>query len=136
MAVTVQRAARPKHEFEALDLDAADKDGNPVIPDNAHARLASPQLNNGAQILRRAYSYNDSTNFYIERWPPWPADRVRRGADVRRAPARPAQEASFRSTKLAKLDIMNQFTTRRQRDLRVPAGRATGSYIGAALFDA
>ncbi|MBL3950290.1 deferrochelatase/peroxidase EfeB, partial [Bacteroides thetaiotaomicron] len=59
-----------KQEFEALDLDAVDKDGNSVIPDNAHARLASPQVNNGAQILRRAYSYNDSANFYIERWPP------------------------------------------------------------------
>ena len=28
-------------EFDALDLDAADKGGNPLIPDNAHVRLAT-----------------------------------------------------------------------------------------------
>jgi len=28
-------------EFDALDLDATDKDGNPLIPDNAHVRLAT-----------------------------------------------------------------------------------------------
>ena len=60
-----------QREFESLDLDAADKDGNPVIPNNSHAHLAAAETNNDAQILRRAYSYNDSTGFYIERWPPW-----------------------------------------------------------------
>jgi hypothetical protein len=36
-----------------LDLNASDKDGNPVIPDSAHVRLANAATNGGAQILRR-----------------------------------------------------------------------------------
>ena len=60
-----------KHEFDPLDLDATDKDGNPVIAENAHVRLAAAASNDGAQILRRPYSYNDGVNFTAERWPPW-----------------------------------------------------------------
>ena len=48
-----------------------DKDGNPVIPENAHVRLAAATNNDGAQILRRPYSYNEGVNFTAERWPPW-----------------------------------------------------------------
>lgn len=127
-----------KQEFEPLDLDAVDTDGNPVIPDNSHARLASPQLNNGAQILRRAYSYNDSTNFYIERWPPWRQQTeydaglmfVAHQCDPRRGFI-PINE------KLAKMDIMNQFTTHVGSAIfACPPGAQPGSYIGAALFEA
>ena len=61
-----------KHkEFDALDLDATDKDGNPIIAENSHVRLAAAASNDGAQILRRPYSYTDGVNFTAERWPPW-----------------------------------------------------------------
>ena len=60
-----------KHEFDPLDLNTNDKDGNPVIPDSAHVRLAAAASNDGAQVLRRPYSYNDGVNFTAERWPPW-----------------------------------------------------------------
>lgn len=33
--------------------------GAPVIPADAHIRLANPQLNDGQRILRRGYSYSD-----------------------------------------------------------------------------
>ncbi len=59
------------HETDPLDLEAEDKDGNPILPANAHARLSAAAENDGAQILRRAYSYNDGVGFYAERWPPW-----------------------------------------------------------------
>ena len=58
-------------EHDPLDLDRADKDGNPLIADNAHVRLGAAAVNDGAQILRRAYSYNDGVSFTAERWPPW-----------------------------------------------------------------
>jgi deferrochelatase/peroxidase EfeB len=45
-------------EFDTPDL-AAKKDGEYVIPINAHIRLASPESNNGQKILRRGYSYTD-----------------------------------------------------------------------------
>ena len=60
-----------KGEFDPLDLGANDEDGNPVVPDSAHVRLAAAASNGGAQILRRPYSYNDGVDFTAERWPPW-----------------------------------------------------------------
>ena len=127
-----------KDEFEALDLDAADKDGNPVIPDNSHARLASPQVNNGAQILRRAYSYNDSTSFYIERWPPWRQQTEYDAGLMFVAHQRDPRKGFIPiNEKLSKLDIMNQFTTHVGSAIfACPPGAQPGSYIGAALFDA
>ena len=60
-----------KTETDALPLDANDKDGNPLIAQNAHVRLANASTTNGAQILRRSYSYNDGVSLVAERWPPW-----------------------------------------------------------------
>jgi deferrochelatase/peroxidase EfeB len=60
-----------KSEKDALDLDATDKDGNYVIAENAHVRMAAAATNDGSQILRRPYSCNDGVNFTAERWPPW-----------------------------------------------------------------
>ena len=48
-----------KHEFDAVNLDAKNSDGTPVIPLNAHIRLASHATNNGIRVLRRGYSYTD-----------------------------------------------------------------------------
>jgi deferrochelatase/peroxidase EfeB len=127
-----------KTEFEALDLDAVDQDGNPVIPDNSHARLAAPQTNNGAQILRRAYSYNDSTNFYIERWPPWRQQTEYDAGLMFVAHQRDPRHGFIPiNEKLSKMDIMNQFTTHVGSAIfACPPGARPGSYIGAALFEA
>jgi len=48
-----------KNEFDPPDLAAKDGQGHPVIPLNAHIRLAAPETNNGQKILRRGYSYTD-----------------------------------------------------------------------------
>ncbi len=125
-----------KNEFDALDLDAMDGDGNPVIPDNAHVRLAAAASNGGAQVLRRAYSYNDGVNFTAERWPPW-----RQGMeydaglfflcyqrDPRTGFIRIFQEMS-------KLDALNQFTTHvASAVFAVPPGVSKGGFIGEGLF--
>ena len=60
-----------RNEFSGLDLQQRDAQGNLVIPDTAHVRLAAPETNNGAVILRRAFSYNNGTTPFVERWPPW-----------------------------------------------------------------
>jgi deferrochelatase/peroxidase EfeB len=60
-----------KDENEPLGLDRNDADENPIIPENAHVRLANAAANGSAEILRRGYSYNDGVNFTAERWPPW-----------------------------------------------------------------
>ncbi|HEY6579407.1 MAG TPA: Dyp-type peroxidase, partial [Rhizomicrobium sp.] len=59
------------NEFDAVDLTATGKDGNPVMPLNSHVRLATAASNDGARILRRPYSYNDGVSYTAERWPPW-----------------------------------------------------------------
>ena len=48
-----------KTEFDTPNLSAKAANGSPVIPLNAHIRLASPDTNGGQKILRRGYSYTD-----------------------------------------------------------------------------
>jgi len=47
-------------EYDPVDLDAR-KGGAPVIPADAHIRLASPSSNGSQRILRRGYSYSEPT---------------------------------------------------------------------------
>ncbi|NIZ91025.1 iron uptake transporter deferrochelatase/peroxidase subunit [Kineococcus rubinsiae] len=46
-------------EFDPLDLDRTAPSGEPVIDVKAHVRLAAPETNGGAKLLRRGYSYTD-----------------------------------------------------------------------------
>ena len=48
-----------KEEFDEPDFEARNADGDLVIGEDAHIRLASPEHNNGLRILRRGYSYTD-----------------------------------------------------------------------------
>lgn len=45
-------------EHDAVNL-AAEQDGKPVIPMDAHIRLAAPAENNGTRLLRRGFSFTD-----------------------------------------------------------------------------
>jgi deferrochelatase/peroxidase EfeB len=47
-------------EYAPIDLNAV-RGGEPVIPADAHVRLASPQYNGQQRILRRGYSYSEGT---------------------------------------------------------------------------
>jgi deferrochelatase/peroxidase EfeB len=49
------------HEFDPPDLDALHGTA-PVIPLDAHIRLAAPSTNAGKKILRRGYSYTDGND--------------------------------------------------------------------------
>jgi deferrochelatase/peroxidase EfeB len=46
-------------EFDPVDLSAHSATGAPVIPADAHIRLAGPASNDGQRILRRGYSFTD-----------------------------------------------------------------------------
>lgn len=126
-----------KNEFDAVDLKEEDKDGNPVIPENSHVRLSNQASNNGAQILRRSYSYNDGTNFYIERWPPWRQEtEYDAGLIFMAHQSDPRTGFIPINDRLAKFDMMNQFTTHvGSAVFAVPPGARPGSYIGAGLFE-
>jgi deferrochelatase/peroxidase EfeB len=123
-------------EFDALDLARNDSDGNPVIPQNAHVRLAAPGSNGGAQILRRPYSYNDGVTFTAERWPPW-----RQGMEFDAGLLFLAYQSDPRSgfikiyEPMSKLDALNQFTTHVASGLYAcPGGVSSGEFIGQRLF--
>lgn len=127
-----------RHEFDKVDLSANDKDGNPLIPENSHVRLSNRDNNNGAQILRRSYSYNDSTNFYVERWPPWRQETEYDAGLIFIAHQRDPRTGFIPiNEKLSKFDMMNQFTTHVGSAIfACPPGAKKGSFIGAGLFEA
>ena len=56
------RAARPSDEFDPIDFTSIGPDGKPLVDAKAHVRLAHPEQNNGAKILRRGYSFVDGTD--------------------------------------------------------------------------
>ncbi len=49
-------------EFDAPDLQARDAAGEPVIPVDAHVRLAHPDVNGGVRLLRRGYNFVDGSD--------------------------------------------------------------------------
>ena len=126
------------NEFAPLDLDAVDKDGNPVIPENSHVRLGAPAANDGAQILRRAYSYDNGLAFIAERWPPW-----RQGMQIDAGLLFICYQRDPRTgfvkifENMAKFDMMNQFVTHIGGGLfACPRGAMAGRFVGQGLFEA
>jgi deferrochelatase/peroxidase EfeB len=51
-----------REEFEELDFGILDGKGEPAIDQYSHVRLASPQQNDGIEILRRGYNFTDGTD--------------------------------------------------------------------------
>ncbi|MBV8399644.1 MAG: Dyp-type peroxidase, partial [Acetobacteraceae bacterium] len=120
------------------NLSPMDEEGNPVIPEDAHIRLGSAETNGGAQILRRAYSYNDGVSFIAERWPPW-----RQGMQYDAGLFFLAYQRDPRTgfiqiyANMAMLDALNQFTTHVGSGLfACPPGVREGEFIGQKLLDA
>jgi len=123
-------------EFDVADLNAVDADGNPFIAENSHLRLATAATNDGAQILRRSYSYNDGVNFTAERWPPW-----RQGMEYNAGLLFICYQRDPRTgfikifDKMSKFDMMNQFVTHIGGGLfACPGGAKDGEFIGQRLF--
>ncbi len=127
-----------KSEFDPLDLDATDKDGNPVIGENSHVRLGSAATTDGAEILRRAYSYNDGLNFVAERWPPWHQGLEYDAGLFFICYQRDPRSGFVRIYDgMSKLDLLNQYATHVGGGLfLIPPGTGgPGGYIGQSLFE-
>jgi deferrochelatase/peroxidase EfeB len=127
-----------KDEFAPLGLDRTDEDGNPVIPEHAHVRLANTATTGAAEILRRGYSYNDGVGFTAERWPPWrQAMEFDAGLFFVCYQRDPRTGFVKIFENMAKFDMLNQFVTHVGGGLfACPGGAATGEYIGQGLFTA
>jgi len=126
------------HEFEPLKLEATDAEGNYVIPENSHTRLGAPQLNDGAQILRRAYSYDNGVAHIAERWPPWRQGMMMDAGLMFLAWQRDPRSGFVKIFEnMAKFDMMNQFVTHIGSGLfACPPGARPGGFIGEGLFRA
>jgi len=125
------------NEFDPLDLDAAGEDGDPVIPESAHVRLAAPVSNDGVQILRRPYSFNDGADFTIERWPPWHQGIAYDAGLFFVCYQRDPRTGFIKIfSKLAKFDMLNQFVTHTGGGLfACPGGVAPGEFVGQRLIE-
>jgi deferrochelatase/peroxidase EfeB len=125
-----------QRERDPLDLDAVDKDGNPVISENAHVRLAAPESNDGAQVLRRGYSYDNGVAYIAERWPPWRQSTTFDAGLLFVCYQRDPRTGFSRIfEKMAKFDMLNQFTTHVGSGLfACPPGARPGEFIGQRLF--
>ena len=124
-------------EAEPLRLDAVDGDGEPLTPENAHVRLAAPQTNGGAQILRRSYSYDNGVSYVAERWPPW-----RQGMELDAGlmficyQRDPRTGFSKIFERMSKFDMLNQFVTHVGGGVfAVLPGARTGDVLGRTLFE-
>jgi deferrochelatase/peroxidase EfeB len=127
-----------KNEFDPIDLDAKDANGDPLIPENSHVRIAHETSMAGAKVLRRSYSYNDGANITAERWPPW-----RQGMEFDAGLIFICYQRDLAAgfinifQKMSRFDMMNQFVTNvGGAHFAVPAGAPEGEFIGQKLFEA
>jgi len=124
-------------ETAPLDLSAIGPDGDPVIPENAHARLGAPALNGGMQMLRRSYSYSGGVSYVAERWPPW-RQAMEYDAGLLFIAYQKDPRTAFIPIfeRMSRLDALNQFTTHVGSGIfACPGGIEKGSYIGQGLLE-
>ena len=124
-------------ELGPLDLEANDHDGNPVVAENAHVRLGAPRNNDGAQILRRAYSYDNGVSLVAERWPPWHQGMELDAGLLFICYQRDPRTGFIKIfDKMSRFDMLNQFVTHVGGGLfACPGGVQAGRYVGQGLFE-
>ncbi|MFI9029794.1 iron uptake transporter deferrochelatase/peroxidase subunit [Streptomyces sp. NPDC053560] len=113
-------------EHTPMDLNKTGRDGSPVIPADAHARIAAPESNQGAAMLRRPFSYHDG--FRDDGAPDagllfmaWQADPLRAFTQIQR--------------KLDRGDALSPFLRHEASGLyAVPAVEPSG-YVGQPLLE-
>jgi len=112
-------------EFEPLPLDA-ERSGHPVIPPDAHVRLASAKENDGARILRRGYSFTDGVDESL--------GELEAGLFFISFQRHPEQFVAIQR-RLGSLDALNEYIKHVGSALfAVPPGAPPGGYVGEGLL--
>ncbi len=126
------------HEFDPIDLDAVDADGNPLIAEHAHVRMAAAASNDGAQMLRRSYSYNDGVSFVAERWPPWRQGMMYDAGLLFMCYQRDPRTSFIKIFgPMSQFDMLNQYATHVGSGVfACPGGLRPGEFLGQRLFEA
>jgi deferrochelatase/peroxidase EfeB len=111
-------------EFTEPDMTATDAGGSALIPERSHVRLAHPDVNGGARILRRGYNFVDGNT-----------DLGRLDAGLFFLSYQRTPEQFVRIQRSLSADIMGEYLRHVGSGLwAVPPGAAPGSYVGAGLF--
>jgi deferrochelatase/peroxidase EfeB len=112
-------------EFEPLPLEAQ-RNGHPLIPRDAHVRLASASENDGAKILRRGYSFTDGVDESL--------GELEAGLFFISFQRDPEQFVAIQR-RLGRFDALNEYIKHVGSALfAVPPGAKPGGYIGEQLL--
>ncbi len=113
-------------EFESLDLEA-EKGGKPVIPVDAHVRLASASANNGERILRRGYSFTDGVDESL--------GELEAGLFFIAFQRDPERQFVAIQRRLGSSDALNEYIKHvGSAVFAVPPGARSGGYVGETLL--
>jgi deferrochelatase/peroxidase EfeB len=114
-------------EFDPLPLDVKGDDGKPVIPINAHVRLASAQENEGVRILRRGFSFTDGVDQSL--------GELEAGLFFIAYQRDPEKQFVVLQRKIGVHDALNEYIQHvGSAVFAVPAGIQPGGYVGEALL--
>jgi deferrochelatase/peroxidase EfeB len=113
-------------EFDPLDLDA-EAEGQPVIPANAHVRIASAQENEGVRILRRGYSFTDGVDEAL--------GELEAGLFFICFQRDPEKQFVALQRRLGSIDALNEYISHvGSAVFAVPPGAKPGGYVGETLL--
>jgi deferrochelatase/peroxidase EfeB len=114
-------------EFEPFDFAAKDAAGEPVIPKVAHVRLAHPDFNGGARLLRRGYNFVDGSDGL---------GRLDAGLFFMAYQRDPHRQFVPVQTQLARHDVLNEYIRHVSSGVfACPAGvRGADDFWGRTLF--
>jgi deferrochelatase/peroxidase EfeB len=114
-------------EFATLDFTRKSADGDPMIPIDSHVRLAHPDFNSGARLLRRGYNFVDGSDGL---------GRLDAGLFFMAYQRDPRKQFVPIQTQLARNDAMNEYVRHVSSSLfACPPGVAgPDGYWGASLF--
>lgn len=115
-------------EFDPLPLNEYEGTTGPVIPMTAHSRLANPDENNGARMLRRAYNFTDGIDDF---------GHLDAGLFFIAMVSSPERDFIPVQAKLAKSDELNEYIRYESSSIfACPRGTSDGRWWGQDLFEA
>jgi deferrochelatase/peroxidase EfeB len=114
-------------EFDQIDFAARRPGGEPIMPADSHVRLAHPDQNQGARLLRRGYNFVDGTDGL---------GRLDAGLFFMAYQRDPRKQFVRVQRSLAKMDSLNEYIRHESSAVwACPAGVAgPQDYWGSTLF--
>ncbi len=114
-------------EFTRIDLEKKTPDGVPFIDGAAHVRLAHPDTNNGAVMLRRGYNFVDGND---------DLGRLNAGLFFISFQRNPETQFVPIQMRLAKNDALGEYLRHVGSGIfAIPPGASSNTFIGAGLFN-